>query len=117
TEVPCDIAFFFFQAEDGIRDFHVTGVQTCALPIYIATLLDDAILAVERDNPKLKQKLPRDYARRGIAPEKMKSLIDLIANIGFRSEERRVGKECRAQWCARPLTNKTVSNQEQSRGD
>src|SRR5690606_40813962 len=26
---------FFFQAEDGIRDFHVTGVQTCALPIYI----------------------------------------------------------------------------------
>src|SRR5436309_11812209 len=28
--------FFFFQAEDGIRDFHVTGVQTCALPIYEA---------------------------------------------------------------------------------
>src|SRR5690625_5548643 len=29
---------FFFQAEDGIRDGHVTGVQTCALPIYMATL-------------------------------------------------------------------------------
>src|SRR5690606_39434492 len=28
--------FFFFQAEDGIRDFHVTGVQTCALPILSA---------------------------------------------------------------------------------
>src|SRR5690606_41181040 len=28
--------FFFFQAEDGIRDFHVTGVQTCALPIWRA---------------------------------------------------------------------------------
>src|SRR5690606_40201876 len=27
------ILFFFFQAEDGIRDFHVIGVQTCALPI------------------------------------------------------------------------------------
>src|SRR6266508_6295504 len=27
------IVFFFFQAEDGIRDGHVTGVQTCALPI------------------------------------------------------------------------------------
>src|SRR5690625_6740974 len=27
--------FFFFQAEDGIRDGHVTGVQTCALPIYV----------------------------------------------------------------------------------
>src|SRR5690606_30180777 len=30
--------FFFFQAEDGIRDFHVTGVQTCALPICHETL-------------------------------------------------------------------------------
>src|SRR5690606_13168428 len=27
---------FFFQAEDGIRDFHVTGVQTCALPIFLS---------------------------------------------------------------------------------
>src|SRR5690606_40524446 len=30
---PTFCYFFFFQAEDGIRDFHVTGVQTCALPI------------------------------------------------------------------------------------
>ena len=52
----------------------------------IATLIDDAILAVERDNPNLKGKLPRDYARRGIAPEKMKGLIDLIADIGFRGD-------------------------------
>src|SRR5690606_39879613 len=29
---------FFFQAEDGIRDFHVTGVQTCALPIYLGPI-------------------------------------------------------------------------------
>ncbi len=55
----------------------------------IATLIDDAILAVERDNPNLKGKLPRDYARRGIAPEKMKGLIDLIANIGFKGERAR----------------------------
>ena len=52
----------------------------------IATLIDDAILAVERDNPKLKAKLPRDYARRGIAPEKMKGLIDLFAGIGFKDD-------------------------------
>src|SRR5690606_39281727 len=32
--------FFFFQAEDGIRDFHVTGVQTCALPIYTKGILN-----------------------------------------------------------------------------
>ena len=52
----------------------------------IATLIDDAILAVERDNPNLKGKLPRDYARRGIAPERMKGLIDLFAGIGFKDD-------------------------------
>ena len=52
----------------------------------IATLIDDAILAVERDNPNLKGKLPRDYARRGIAPEKLKGLIDLVAGIGFKGD-------------------------------
>src|SRR2546426_8657982 len=31
----CIVIFFFFQAEDGIRDYKVTGVQTCALPIYL----------------------------------------------------------------------------------
>src|SRR5690606_40713761 len=34
-----NVCSFFFQAEDGIRDFHVTGVQTCALPIYPPPLL------------------------------------------------------------------------------
>lgn len=52
----------------------------------IATLIDDAILAVERDNPNLKNRLPRDYARRGIEPVKMKGLIDLIGNIGFKGD-------------------------------
>src|SRR5439155_16045458 len=33
----CFVVFFFFQAEDGIRDGHVTGVQTCALPILNGT--------------------------------------------------------------------------------
>src|SRR5690625_8011860 len=37
---------FFFQAEDGIRDGHVTGVQTCALPIYFLALLHRASLGV-----------------------------------------------------------------------
>src|SRR6267378_99531 len=32
--------FFFFQAEDGIRDLYVTGVQTCALPILVEVLAD-----------------------------------------------------------------------------
>src|SRR5690606_39596876 len=36
---------FFFQAEDGIRDFHVTGVQTCALPISVELALRPSALA------------------------------------------------------------------------
>src|SRR5258708_18803589 len=35
--------FFFFQAEDGIRDDLVTGVQTCALPIYNAIVISSAL--------------------------------------------------------------------------
>lgn len=62
------------------------NLQNQAARADIATLVDDAILAVERDNPNLKGKLPRDYARRGIAPEKMKGLIDLIADIGFKGD-------------------------------
>src|SRR5690606_40503131 len=38
------VIFFFFQAEDGIRDFHVTGVQTCALPI--SRMFPEAKLAI-----------------------------------------------------------------------
>src|SRR5690606_41108524 len=43
---PRFFIFFFFQAEDGIRDFHVTGVQTCALPISAQTGLDAVVQVV-----------------------------------------------------------------------
>jgi type I restriction enzyme M protein len=62
------------------------NLQNQATRADIATLVDDAILAVERDNPGLKGKLPRGYARRGIEPVKLKGLIDLIANIGFKGD-------------------------------
>lgn len=65
-------------------DTRWANLQNQATRPDIATLIDDAILAVERDNPGLKGKLPRDYARRGIEPVKLKGLIDLIADIGFK---------------------------------
>src|SRR5690606_40235429 len=81
--------FFFFQAEDGIRDFHVTGVQTCALPIY--KLLDvgtnrgyQTCFLAKEFNPFII----------GIDPWG-DSIERLMQN---RSEERRVGKECRSRW-------------------
>src|SRR5438105_15162519 len=71
--------FFFFQAEDGIRDPLVTGVQTCALPIWRARTgrrsraAESSWLRGIRRSPG-----PTGRARR--------------------SEERRVGKECRSRW-------------------
>ena len=43
--------FFFFQAEDGIRDWSVTGVQTCALPIYYSDCLSNCTTVVVQSRP------------------------------------------------------------------
>ena len=55
----------------------------------IANFVDDALYAIERDNAKLKGKLPRDYARRGIPPERLGALIDQIASIAIGTDEAR----------------------------
>src|SRR5882757_1080976 len=59
------MCFFFFQAEDGIRDIGVTGVQTCALPIFqgfAETLLSGAL--DDKANRKRFVEIIRDHARR-----------------------------------------------------
>src|SRR3989454_7215122 len=56
--------FFFFQAEDGIRDYKVTGVQTCALPIYLR--LDHAVRGIEPEVARgfeLRQRAAREVVR------------------------------------------------------
>src|SRR5437868_9651315 len=72
--------FFFFQAEDGIRDRNVTGVQTCALPIC-------------RNSRSARQ----CHAANGRQCERADCVPHLSA-YRPRSEERRVGKECRSRW-------------------
>src|SRR5688500_19415881 len=76
---------FFFQAEDGIRDYKVTGVQTCALPIYIVYL--PPIHPIGRVNRKGRNNTlvaePTDVG----SPWAIGA-----AEGGHRSEERRVGK-------------------------
>src|SRR2546429_5023698 len=82
------IDFFFFQAEDGIRDVAVTGVQTCALPI--------CILAVDECCIPRRQLLEPAHAR--IDAFYDGSRVQSVTEFGDRSEERRVGKECRSRW-------------------
>src|SRR5688572_23973755 len=74
----------------------------------IGTIVDDAMAAIERDNPSLKGVLPKDYARPGLDKQRLGQLINLVSDIALgapaerakdtRSEERRVGKECRSRW-------------------
>src|SRR5437588_7900549 len=102
--------FFFFQAEDGIRDHCVTGVQTCALPIWgitnwgsnyvlVKTGLQ-ALLKLRTDIYAHLQRLSLKFhdARRS-ADSSFRVAYD-SQSIQTRSEERRVGKECRYRWSA-----------------
>src|SRR5256885_6995649 len=88
------IADFFFQAEDGIRDYKVTGVQTCALPICTDAAPGGA---------------SRMHGLRCVFLEVCANDADALVAIlcgddeltwaaERRSEERRVGKECRSRW-------------------
>src|SRR2546430_5468005 len=92
---------FFFQAEDGIRDLTVTGVQTCALPIYDPRRADKAgaVLALVGV-----VNIPIIYfsvkwwntLHQGASVSLTKA--PTMAATMLRSEERRVGKECRSRW-------------------
>src|SRR5438105_10344176 len=82
--LPATTSIFFFQAEDGIRDPLVTGVQTCALPILTTT----GVVLVRTGSAY------RVHTDRGEV-------------TAVRSEERRVGKECRHRW----LLEDTIQSQ------
>src|SRR5690606_40936352 len=87
--------FFFFQAEDGIRDFHVTGVQTCALPI---SLFLQWYGANELKTIKNAEQTGQACSMVGEALYCGLYLNELLLKLA-RSEERRVGKECRSRRC------------------
>src|SRR2546426_12815172 len=58
---------FFFQAEDGIRDYKVTGVQTCALPISDGLLQPKEEASVARDRQREAARLAAEAAARSLA--------------------------------------------------
>src|SRR5437868_13606625 len=84
------LVFFFFQAEDGIRDRNVTGVQTCALPIC----------------PSFRNR--SRAIRRAATPP--------ISSRRWRSEERRVGKECRIRGAPDHEKKKEKINKKKEKG-
>src|SRR5437763_2860769 len=101
---------FFFHAEDGIRDTSVTGVQTCALPIYLIVpqLEHFKILQVAYRWRKLCNVIPvkaEEYKLRKAAYFIRQGIYIIVCQVEplkffkgcYRSEERRVGKECRCR--------------------
>src|SRR5690348_18162731 len=95
------LCVFFFQAEDGIRDGRVTGVQTCALPICLsrpenrlgfASLLELLRTSTDVEVVGASSELFR-LGRELHAERRIRTRLELC-----RSEERRVGKECRSRW-------------------
>src|SRR2546430_4807170 len=92
--------FFFFQAEDGIRDLTVTGVQTCALPILANSRRRRISRAVfERGTScfgPLKRRTKTIWLTRPTVVIFVRPKC--TRGLATRSEERRVGKECRSRW-------------------
>src|SRR5262249_58865847 len=96
---------FFFQAEDGIRDWSVTGVQTCALPIYLRAALNRGFPNLTREEQIASDRVEQFRAMSvgtgsagGFAVPY--TLDPTVIPTSSRSEERRVGEEGKAAWCA-----------------
>src|SRR5438034_10974489 len=115
----CFFFFFFFQAEDGIRDHCVTGVQTCALPIWedkeitlrsgvtevsqalrtelqerlakAGVLVDEARLTHLAYAPEIAQAMLRRQQAEAVIAARQKIVQGAVSMVDMRSEERRVG--------------------------
>src|SRR5437762_14094820 len=94
---------FFFQAEDGIRATSVTGVQTCALPIYIVGTSMGAVIGAALAAGTTPAQVVQ--VAESLSPKDVASL-DVLALV--RSEERRVGKECGGGWGRRQWAERMV---------
>src|SRR5205823_10394969 len=92
------LSVFFFQAEDGIRDKLVTGVQTCALPISDVHVLRPRPRCLEHalgHREPEREVIGRSESNLGARAEHER---EISPHGSRRSEERRVGKEGRTRW-------------------
>src|SRR3712207_8519589 len=86
---------FFFQAEDGLRDIGVTGVQTCALPISTS---ETSCAVFGRTTTSGMYSAQRCSGNGAGTRVRFTRELALGSTRSSRSEERRVGKECRSRW-------------------
>src|SRR5256886_3931657 len=93
--------FFFFQAEDGIRDLTVTGVQTCALPICLTRAAKIVMIQATNNKKSMERRgsgfIASSRYQEGFTPPSDNQAKSPRCRQS-RSEERRVGKECRSRW-------------------
>src|SRR2546430_12496979 len=93
---------YCFQAEDGIRDLTVTGVQTCALRIFRRSERQDALISNSQVLPDRLSDRREQRGRNGagFSPDPEALSLQTLPRLPRlpRSEERRVGKECRSRW-------------------
>src|SRR5256885_9001003 len=110
--IVCMPLFFFFQAEDGIRDYKVTGVQTCALPICSRCLATRGCCFFHFDSPASASflSLPRLTSISGYFSARARDFDGCTRGGSPRSEERRVGEECRSRWSPDHLKKKKVKS-------
>src|SRR2546422_1736773 len=95
------VLFFFFQAEDGIRDVAVTGVQTCALPISLGPALSSFAISGGKAFTQVRRAVggqDKEFCIALNADTGAEIWATQLSNDDARSEERRVGKECRSRW-------------------
>src|SRR2546429_4479340 len=92
--------FFFFQAEDGIRDVAVTGVQTCALPIWPPRAIPPEGGGGAAEGRRGTTSTSTETITRGRPGGGSHGTSTTLPTLrrSTRSEERRVGKECRSRW-------------------
>src|SRR5206468_4406871 len=91
--------FFFFQAEDGIRDLIVTGVQTCALPIsrVDSATAEQKYISERRAKFAVESRVNHGIEKTVSVSQPKEQRAKPVWNARARSEERRVGKECIAR--------------------
>src|SRR5947209_18815633 len=106
---------FFFQAEDGIRDIGVTGVQTCALPI--STVASSPYSATYSWSAGASASGPQTVtAEKGAGLQSSSAFTVTPDTSAPRSEERRVGEECRSRGSRRQSKKKGQNSRDKCRG-